>query len=265
MRIVTLVENMTDRQGLFAEHGLSFYLESENKKILFDCGQSDIFLKNAKHLGISIADIDALVLSHGHYDHTGGLKYFLMENDHAPIYLKREALFKKYHGERYIGTDAALLNTSQRVFYTDHLTKLDEGLFIVPQIETYYPQDVHFHDMSIVNEQGKYTDTFEDELFLTLIHNKKVIIISSCSHRGISNIVKTASDLFRLPVQTVIGGFHLKNAKIADTASIAAYFNEMNIESIGVCHCTGIDSYVTLKNQCKGKVFYNQTGREILL
>ncbi|EOR93374.1 7,8 dihydropteroate synthase (methanopterin) [Arcticibacter svalbardensis MN12-7] len=265
MRIVTLIENMTDRSGLLAEHGLSFYIESENKKILFDCGQTAVFLKNAKQLGISITEVDALVLSHGHYDHTGGLKYFLQENDHAPIYLKREALLKKYHGERYIGIDAALLSSSERVHYIDHLTELDEGLFIVPEIKIHYPHDVHFHDMSIVDEQGRYPDTFEDELFLTLINNGKLTIVSSCSHRGISNIIKSASDLFHLPVQRVIGGLHLKNAKTADAENISAYFNEMNIDDIFVCHCTGIDSYVILKNQCKGHVFYNQTGREIFL
>lgn len=287
MRIVTLAENMADRAGLLAEHGLSFYIESADKKILFDCGQSDIFLKNARHIGISVCEVDALVLSHGHYDHTGGLKYFLQENSHAPVYLKREALFKKYHGERYIGTDTDLLYVSKRICYINHLTDLGSGLFIVPEIKIHYPQDIHFDQMSVINnqilthkvpeeniaqlqmratnDQILTPDTFEDELFLSLINNGKIIIISSCSHRGISNIVKSASDLFQLPVQTVIGGFHLKNAKAADTEALAAYFNKMNIENIGVCHCSGIDSYVILKNKCRGKVFYNQTGREILI
>lgn len=262
MRIVTLVENSTDRPALLAEHGLSFYIETGNKKILFDCGQTDVFLKNARSLGISIAEVDALILSHGHYDHTGGLKYFLKENNQAVVYLKKEALLKKYNGDRYIGTDASLLKETGRIHYVNKLTELTPGLFIVPDIKIHYPSDVHFNKMSLMNNDILTPDTFEDELFLSVINDGKITIISSCSHRGITNIVQNGIDMFRLPVQTVIGGFHLKHSKVTDVEEIAAYFNKMSIASIGVCHCTGIENYVILKNKCRGRVFYNQTGRE---
>lgn len=265
IRIITLVENMTDRAGLLAEHGLSFYIELQNKKILFDCGQSDAFVKNARHLGVEISEIDALILSHGHYDHTGGLKYFLQENNYASVYLKREAQWKKYNGERYIGMDANVPIDAERLHYIDQVTELCQGLLIVPEIKIYFPTDVHFGKMSVICDQDPVPDTFEDELFLSLIHNERIHIISSCSHRGISNIIKSAYNLFQLPVKTVVGGFHLKNEKADDAAAIAHYLNKMNIENIGVCHCTGIDRYVTLKNQCQGKVFYNCTGKEIIL
>ena len=80
MRIVTLIENLVYKQGLTAEHGLSFYIETENRKILFDTGQSALFMQNAKTMDIDIREIDIVVVSHGHYDHTGGLHAFLLEN-----------------------------------------------------------------------------------------------------------------------------------------------------------------------------------------
>ena len=80
MKIITLIENLTYKQGLVAEHGLSLYIESADKKILFDTGQSGLFMQNAKKLGINIEEIDSVILSHGHYDHTGGLYPFLQKN-----------------------------------------------------------------------------------------------------------------------------------------------------------------------------------------
>ena len=89
MKIVTLIENLANRSGLIAEHGLSFYIETDKSKIIFDTGQSSLFLNNAKKLNINIEDVDALVLSHGHFDHTGGLYPFLEANKKAKIFCKK--------------------------------------------------------------------------------------------------------------------------------------------------------------------------------
>ena len=87
MEITTLIENLVYQSGLVAEHGLSFYMEGCHKKILFDTGQSDRFIANAKALGVDLGDVDALIVSHGHYDHTGGLEAFLKINTKAIIYI----------------------------------------------------------------------------------------------------------------------------------------------------------------------------------
>ncbi len=101
MKITTLIENLVYKRGLFSEHGLSIYIETSNKKILFDTGQSGLFLENAKTLGISIDEIDAVVLSHGHYDHTGGLYLFLEKNSKAKIYAKRGIFTPKFNSHRH--------------------------------------------------------------------------------------------------------------------------------------------------------------------
>src|SRR5665648_658871 len=105
MKILTLIENLVYKQGLVAEHGLAIYLETENRKILFDTGQTGLFLQNAQKLGVDIEDIDTLILSHGHYDHTGGLYPFLEKNSKAKVYAKSSIFTPKYHGpNRFIGT-----------------------------------------------------------------------------------------------------------------------------------------------------------------
>lgn len=108
MKIITLIENVVNNGNLLAEHGLSLYITTNNRKILFDTGQSGLFIQNAEKLGIDIADVDILVLSHGHYDHTGGLQAFLEINYKATVLAKKDIFFPKYSGKtRYIGMNSS--------------------------------------------------------------------------------------------------------------------------------------------------------------
>lgn len=128
MYVTVLVENTSFTEGLRAEHGLSLYIEANDKKILFDMGQTELFADNAEKLGIHLADVDVAVLSHGHYDHGGGLSKFLEINKKAPVYLSRYAFGAHFHGpERYIGLDAALAQ-NDRLIYTDDTASIGSGL-----------------------------------------------------------------------------------------------------------------------------------------
>ena len=95
-KITTLVENAVYRRNLQAEHGLSLLIENNGYKILFDTGQSDLFIRNATLSDIEIAEVDFLILSHGHSDHTGGLRHFLSVNKKASVICKQEALYRKF-------------------------------------------------------------------------------------------------------------------------------------------------------------------------
>ena len=111
MKIINLVENTTSRQDVEAEHGLSLYVETEGHKILFDMGQTDMFSKNAEAMGVDLSQVDIAVLSHGHYDHGGGLEKFLSINKKAPIFISQYAFGDYYNGsEKYIGLDKSVLN-----------------------------------------------------------------------------------------------------------------------------------------------------------
>ena len=102
MIIKALTENTSKNENIFSEHGLSLYIETENHKILFDMGQTDLFYKNAQTMGVDLRAVDVAVLSHGHYDHGGGLKKFLEINSTAPVYLSRFAFGDYYNGSEKI-------------------------------------------------------------------------------------------------------------------------------------------------------------------
>ena len=252
MKITTLIENLVYKRGLLAEHGLSIYIESDTRKILFDTGQSDSFLLNANKMGVKIDEIDLVVISHGHYDHTGGLSSFLRANTKAKVLMKREALSKKYDSHNNdIGMqcDAKLLEN--RVEFITDITEIDCGVFIVPDIPVLNREDTHFKN---------FNEEFLDELYLAIVIDGQLSIITGCSHRGITNIMKSATDHFNLPLNLVLGGFHTKSCTDVQFNNIIYFFSNNMPKSIGVCHCTGTEKYSTLKNHFGDKVFYSCTG-----
>jgi 7,8-dihydropterin-6-yl-methyl-4-(beta-D-ribofuranosyl)aminobenzene 5'-phosphate synthase len=262
MRIVTLIENLVYKKDLVAEHGLSFYIETDNKKIIFDTGQTGNFLKNAVVLGVDIPEIDTLVLSHGHYDHTGGLYPFLQANSKAKVYAKKEVFFRKYHGtDRFIGTVYDSEALENRIHFVNEKIQIDQDIFIMPDIPIDNPLDTHFKHFKIQPDNGYEDDEFNDELFLAITHNKKLSVISSCSHRGITNIVDAAKKQFNLPVNMILGGFHLIDAPAEQYEAIRDYFRKTDPKLIGVCHCTGMDNFSKFLRDFKSSVFYNHTGK----
>jgi len=266
MRIVTLIENLVYQNGLVAEHGLSIYIETENCKILFDTGQSGLFLQNAFTLGIKIEEIESLVLSHGHYDHTGGLYSFLEKNSKAKIYAKNSIFTPKYSGNsRFIGTPENEERLNNRMIYVDSITEIAENIFIVTDIPISNSIDTHFNGMYKKADGNFIPDEFDDELFLLFKHNNKINIITACSHRGITNICKTATEHFDLPIGLILGGLHMKNSTIEQNEHLIQFFRQIQPESLGVCHCTGIERFAELRKDLESDVFYNFTGNEVVI
>jgi 7,8-dihydropterin-6-yl-methyl-4-(beta-D-ribofuranosyl)aminobenzene 5'-phosphate synthase len=264
MKIITLIENLVYTQGLAAEHGLSVYIETGNRKILFDTGQSGLFIQNAKTLGIDIEAIDCVVLSHGHYDHTGGLYPFLKANKKAKVYAKRELFTPKFRKDKtFIGTPVNEELLKDRLVFVNDVTQLDEGVFIMPYIPITHLVDTHFDGLlkSVNNEL--VADDFADELFITLVKNNRISIITACSHRGITNICEAATDHFKLPVKLILGGFHTKNCTTEQYIHLTHYLRNLQPKSLGVCHCTGIEKYADLHRECDTNLFYNFTGNEV--
>lgn len=266
MKIVTLIENYVNDSGLFAEHGLSFYVETENHKIIFDTGQSGLFIQNAQKLGIDIQDIDILVLSHGHYDHTGGLYPFLEKNSKAKVYAKNGIFTPKFSGKsNFIGTRYIEEHLIDRIIYIDTITEIAENIFIMPDINIQNSTDTNFKGFKKEFENELIVDEFDDELFLVIKQPEKINIVTGCSHRGISNICKTATDYFHLPVGIITGGFHMKECNIEQYVDITHFFRMLKPVSIGVCHCTGIEKFADLRNECDAHLFYNYTGNKITI
>lgn len=265
MKIVTLIENMVSKSELVAEHGLSLYIETDHKKIIFDTGQTGHFILNAEKLGIDIGDVDYLILSHGHYDHTGGLKKFLEINSKAAVLAKEEIFIPKFSGKtRYIGLKDHP-EIRKRISFVKTTTIIDNDLIVIPQIKIVNSLDTNFRMLYKKTGNSFFTDDFEDELFLVLKNRNKISIITACSHRGITNICSQATGLYDLPVHMIIGGFHMKDCSEEQSSFILGYLKQIKPEMIGVSHCTGVEKYADLKRDLESKVFYNFTGNEITI
>ena len=261
MKIVTLVENCVYGRKLQGEHGLSLYIETPSAKILFDTGQSDLFLQNARYLHVDLKEVDMLILSHGHSDHSGGLHAFLEYNQKATVYCKREALDRKFKGERENGMEHPDKLDLTRFSFLTQQTEVAPGVFVLPELAITNPEDTHFDHFDVLRGGKLQPDQFEDELALVMREDEKLVVLSACSHRGITNILQQVKHNFPgEPISHVIGGYHIHNAAPGKCSIIADYFQTMPQTKVGVCHCTGVDKYAVLASQFGDRVFYNHTG-----
>ena len=188
MKVITLAENYTCQKGITAQHGLSLYIETNSKRILFDMGQSDLFIKNASFLNVDVSSVDVAVLSHGHYDHGGGALHFLEANKTSPLYINKNAFCDFYSKNGYIGLNKEL-SENTRVIQTENKTQ------IFPFATIYMGEDVLQKEKSFSGGLKKSVDgvmtddDFIHEQYLLIEENGKRILFSGCSHRGILNIM----------------------------------------------------------------------------
>ncbi len=264
MKIVTLVENLVYVPKLQAEHGLSILIKDNQTKVLFDLGQSNLYYKNARMLNIDISTIKHLVLSHGHYDHTGGLKNFLETNKKSKVHINSKLFHLKYASDckRYIGVPQNIKIGNKRFIINDsNITKVSKNIFIIRNTPIINMWDIHFNKMKIKRNGQFYDDQFEDEQSLICVDNKKIYLISGCSHRGITNIILWAEKLFDKKITDVIAGIHTKNTLTHTTLKKYKYFfKQHKIQNLYLSHCTGINEFTLLKNNLNCNVIYNHTA-----
>ena len=233
MKITTLLENTTKRSDLQAEHGLSLYIETDSRKILFDMGQTDLFAKNAKTLGIDLSEADIAVLSHGHYDHGGGLRKFLEINRRAPIYMSPYAFLPHYNGsEKYIGLDTSLAN-DPRIIFTDDIYEIDSSLCLFSCNDRERKYDFDHFGLFEMKDGSPVPDGFRHEQYLLIEENGKRILFSGCSHKGILNIM----DWFAPDI--LIGGFHFSKIPLGEELENMAKTLARYPTVFYTCHCTG--------------------------
>ncbi len=263
MEVFALLENTSCREDLTAEHGLSLYIQTGKHNILFDAGQSDAFAHNAKRMGIDLKQVDLAILSHGHYDHGGGLGCFLEENQTAPVYLSRRAFQPHYNGaEKYIGLDPTL-QASDRIRYVDGDLDLGDGLKLIAGANLPQPFPADSYGLNVAENGVLHPDSFLHEQYLMVEEAGKRILFSGCSHRGILNI----ADHFRPDV--LIGGFHFK--KLDPEGSGAPVLEEAARILAGyptryfTCHCTGQSQYEFLRERMGDQLSYLQTGSHLTL
>jgi 7,8-dihydropterin-6-yl-methyl-4-(beta-D-ribofuranosyl)aminobenzene 5'-phosphate synthase len=266
MKIITLIENLVQQTDYIAEHGLSLYIDTGDHRMLFDTGLSGKFIDNASKMSIDLSQVDAVVISHGHYDHAGGLNAFFEINTKAMVYAQKSAFLPKYsRGFKYIGNETNREVLSKRLIELNEVTEIFPDVFLFPKTKLFDRTDTNFKDFYFQEGETKRPDEFDDEQFLVLKKGNEISILTACSHRGITNICNTAVEYFKLPVNIVLGGFHIKDCPENQYQFIVDCLKGLSPKYIGVSHCTGVDKFARMVNDFPAKVFYNQTGNEITI
>ncbi len=252
MKITVLTEN-TSHCGLPAEHGISFYIETGAHKLLFDTGQSALFAANAAALGVDLRAVDTAVLSHGHYDHGGGLKTFLALNDHAPVYLSQYAFEPHWRGaEKNIGLEDSL-RTSDRLRFCGEETAIVDGLTLYAKNGAEKAVDLGSFGLMMKRGGALVPDDFRHEHYLLIEENGRRVLISGCSHKGILNIVRWFAP------DVLVGGFHF--SKLPLDGRLESYARQLAGYDTDyyTCHCTGVEQYRYMK-QFMPNLHYLSTG-----
>jgi len=268
VRIVTLVENQGGvHKGLRSEHGISFYVESNGKSLLFDTGQSEAFLENAEKLKIDLRRIEALCVSHGHYDHSGGVRHLFAQGITPPVWIGKGFFDEKYAKDgttyEYVGNDfdGEYFN-SVGVTYREVDSEVQEmlpGVYAVTRFERVFPDETVNPRFWVLRKGAFEQDTFGDEISLVLDTPKGLVVLLGCSHPGVKNILFTITKRFSRKIYAVLGGTHMVEATEGSVARSLQYFSEGVVDLLGVSHCTGEKASKQIAERIKGS-FENHTG-----
>lgn len=243
----TLLENnLSKNRALIAEHGLSFMVETEYVKILFDCSAGSAAGKNARKMNVSLTDVDYVVLSHSHYDHAGGYPDMTAHGVHAPLITGPRFFEEKYarEGGKYVylgcgfGEDFLAENGIEyRV--CEECETLAKGCHVVGDFKRVYDFEKAPSRFVRQTKDGMVADDFPDEVCLVLESEKGLVMIVGCSHPGILNMIDSVRRRFGQQVYAVFGGSHLVEADEERLVETMKILTDMGIAFAGFNHCTG--------------------------
>jgi len=295
MRIINLAENTEGAAGCGFEHGLCFYIETEHHKLLMDTGQSDLFIKNAEKLGVDLTKVDTVVLSHGHYDHGGGILPFAEINPDAKIYVQASAFGEYYSIDskgqpHYIGLAEGIRELPQIVVvgskpdsaekedaqsevdtegsFEDGIYRIDDELSLFTGIGNEHPIPSANQRLMKKTEEDMVQDDFVHEQCLVINEGTKSVLLSGCAHHGILNILDRYRELYGGDPDVVLSGFHMMKRHGYSDADITMIIDTaLELRKLRTVfytgHCTGVEPYNAMKKLMGDKLHYVHSGDEI--
>jgi len=271
MRITTLVENTVNRSGLLAEHGLSILLESNGEAVLFDTGQCHAVLHNARMMGIDLSNVDKIVLSHGHSDHTGGLGDTLKASGGAQVYghpnIFDEKYSKKKCEQRAIGipyTRKSLEIMGAELHLSETSIQITDSIRTTGEISRQTDFETIPDRLCVMKDGTFLRDDLMDDLSLIVDGQEGVAVILGCGHSGVINTLTQIQQMIgNCHIRMVVGGIHLIDATEERTNRTVHELKKFNIEKLALCHCTGMLAMIKLYESFGDKVLFNHVGTQI--
>ncbi len=257
------------------EHGLSILIESVDQeptvRLLMDTGQSGIFYDNAAKMGISLEDLSALLLSHAHYDHAGGVKRLIEKETVRKMYVGKDFFQGKYYQKKDgtmkdIGIAFSREELEKKGISVCEIKEDMKMIFSGVTIYRNFDRTVGYEQLNprfFIKKEEYTKDSFTDEIAVALDTEKGLVVIVGCSHPGIMNILRTIEKRSGKKICGVVGGTHLMEADEERLGKTIADLKEMNINFIAVSHCTGEDNLETIKENFGEKFIFNCTGNVI--
>lgn len=247
VKITILVDNYAD-DGLSAEHGLSLWIETGGKRILFDTGQGGVLASNADKLGIDLSKTDSLVLSHGHYDHSGGVFRVIRTARGIEVFCHPAAVLPRYGVRSGESKPLGMTGESQwglesLVSRRNHWVQGGRNLYPGIGLTGYIPRQTAYEDTGgefFLNPELSLPDHIDDDMALWILTQEGLIVCVGCCHAGLINTLNRALSQSGAPkLKAVIGGFHLLNADDSRINNTVTALRLLAPELIVPCHCTG--------------------------
>jgi len=270
LKITVLAENsVVVPFDVIGEHGFAAFVETPDFNFLFDTGQGKALVNNALALKKDLSSIKFLYLSHGHYDHTGGLLDLLKIKSPLTIYTHKDAFSKRYWFKggvkKYIGipfSKAYLESLGANFVYEKEFREIEKGIYSSGEVERKTDFERIDAEMKVENENGKLVqDQILDDFSLAIDTSKGLVVILGCAHSGIVNILNHfINKTGRKEIYAVIGGTHLGFATDEQINTTLEVIDKYNIQKLGASHCTGLEVGAKLYNKLKDRFFFAGVG-----